>query len=101
MEIFAQAESWISLITLTFLEIVLGIDNVIFISILADKLPASQQSKGRRIGLGMAMITRILLLLSISWVMTLTKPLFNLGHLFSVLMQTGWRNWPSPAATLS
>jgi predicted tellurium resistance membrane protein TerC len=84
MEIFAQAESWISLITLTFLEIVLGIDNVIFISILADKLPASQQAKGRRIGLGMAMITRILLLLSISWVMTLTTPLFNLGHLLSV-----------------
>jgi predicted tellurium resistance membrane protein TerC len=84
MEIFAQAESWISLITLTLLEIVLGIDNVIFISILSDKLPASQQAKGRRIGLGMAMITRILLLLSITWVMTLTAPLFNLGHLFSV-----------------
>lgn len=84
MEIFAQAESWISLITLTLLEIVLGIDNVIFISILADKLPAKQQDKGRKTGLGMAMITRILLLLSISWVMTLTTPLFNLAHIFNI-----------------
>lgn len=89
MEIFANAESWISLVTLTLLEIVLGIDNVIFISILADKLPAKQQSKGRRIGLAMAMITRVLLLLSISWVMTLTAPLFNLGHLFNVT-DAGW-----------
>jgi len=84
MEIFSQAESWISLITLTILEIVLGIDNVIFISILSDKLPADQQSKGRRIGLGMAMITRILLLLSITWVMTLTTPIFNLAHLLNI-----------------
>ena len=84
MEIFAHAESWISLITLTLLEIVLGIDNVIFISILSDKLPANQQAKGRRIGLGMAMITRVLLLLSISWVMTLTTPLFNLAHLINI-----------------
>ncbi|MFS2189195.1 TerC family protein [Mucilaginibacter sp. Mucisp84] len=83
-EMFTQAESWISLITLTLLEIVLGIDNVIFISILSDKLPAAQQSKGRRIGLGMAMITRILLLLSISWVMTLTAPLFNLSSVLSI-----------------
>lgn len=84
MEIFANAESWISLITLTLLEIVLGIDNVIFISILSDKLPAKQQAKGRRIGLAMAMITRVLLLLSISWVMTLTTPIFSLGHLFNI-----------------
>ncbi|MGF7041160.1 TerC family protein [Mucilaginibacter lappiensis] len=84
MEIFANAESWISLITLTLLEIVLGIDNVIFISILSDKLPAKQQAKGRRIGLAMAMITRVLLLLSISWVMTLTAPIFSLGHLFNI-----------------
>lgn len=83
-EIFEHAESWISLITLTLLEIVLGIDNIVFISILSDKLPASQQSKGRRVGLGMAMITRVLLLLSISWVMTLTAPLFNLSSIFSI-----------------
>ncbi|RFZ82736.1 TerC family protein [Mucilaginibacter terrenus] len=79
MEIFTDPETWVSLVTLTVLEIVLGIDNVIFISILSDKLPREQQSKGRRVGMGMAMITRILLLLSISWVMTLTKPLFNLS----------------------
>lgn len=84
MEIFAHAESWISLITLTLLEIVLGIDNVIFISILSDKLPAHSQERGRKIGLGMAMITRILLLLSISWVMTLTAPLFNLAHIANI-----------------
>jgi predicted tellurium resistance membrane protein TerC len=84
LSIFAQAESWVSLLTLTILEIVLGIDNIVFISILSDKLPAKQQSKGRRVGLGMAMITRILLLLSISWVMTLTAPLFNLSHLFNI-----------------
>ncbi|MCW3120862.1 MAG: hypothetical protein JWQ38_354 [Flavipsychrobacter sp.] len=84
MGIFAQPESWISLITLTVLEIVLGIDNVIFISILSDKLPADQQEKGRKLGLAMAMITRILLLLSISWVMTLTQPIFNLAHVFNI-----------------
>jgi predicted tellurium resistance membrane protein TerC len=89
LSIFAQAETWISLLTLTVLEIVLGIDNIVFISILSDKLPAKQQSKGRRVGLGMAMITRILLLLSISWVMTLTAPLFNLSHLFNIT-DPGW-----------
>ncbi len=72
---------WISLLTLTTLEIVLGIDNVIFISILAGKLPASQQARARQVGLGLAMITRILLLLSISWIARLTAPLFSvLGH---------------------
>jgi predicted tellurium resistance membrane protein TerC len=84
MEIFANPETWISLITLTVLEIVLGIDNIIFISILADKLPKAQQARGRRVGLGMALITRILLLLSISWVMRLTAPLFNLSGVFNI-----------------
>ena len=79
MEIFTSAEAWISLITLTVLEIVLGIDNVIFISILSDKLPASQQARGRRLGLAGAMITRVLLLLSITWVMTLTEPIFSIA----------------------
>jgi predicted tellurium resistance membrane protein TerC len=83
MEIFADAESWVSLVTLTVLEIVLGIDNVIFISILSDKLPAHQQNKGRKLGLAGAMITRILLLLSITWVMTLTNPLFNIAGLIN------------------
>jgi predicted tellurium resistance membrane protein TerC len=72
--------AWVSLITLTFLEIVLGIDNVIFISILAGKLPVVQQPKARTIGLALALVTRILLLLSIKWLMGLTKPL---GTIFS------------------
>ncbi|MFD0749962.1 TerC family protein [Mucilaginibacter calamicampi] len=80
MEIFAQADSWISLLTLTVLEIVLGIDNIVFISILTDKLPKDQQKRGRTIGLAVAMVTRVLLLLSISWVMTLTSPLFNVAN---------------------
>ena len=84
MEIFTDPEAWISLITLTVLEIVLGIDNVIFISILSDKLPKNQQEKGRKLGLAMAMITRILLLLTITWVMKLTAPLFSLSGLLNV-----------------
>lgn len=84
MEIFTDPEAWISLVTLTFLEIVLGIDNVIFISILADKLPKEQQNKGRRLGLAMAMITRVLLLFGISWVMKLTAPLFNLSGIVGI-----------------
>lgn len=80
MEIFTQADSWISLFTLTVLEIVLGIDNIVFISILTDKLPKDQQKRGRTIGLAVAMVTRVLLLLSISWVMTLTSPLFNVAN---------------------
>ncbi|WP_316840909.1 TerC family protein [Pedobacter gandavensis] len=79
MEIFSSPEAWISLITLTILEIVLGIDNIVFISILAGKLPADQQKKARQVGLGLAMITRVLLLLSLTWVMKLTAPLFNVG----------------------
>jgi predicted tellurium resistance membrane protein TerC len=71
-----QPETWIALLTLTALEIVLGIDNIIFISILAGKLPEHQQKKGRSVGLALAMITRILLLLSISWIMRLTEPWF-------------------------
>ena len=79
MEWFTNPEIWISLITLTFLEIVLGIDNIIFISIMASKLPANKQKKARQLGLALAMITRVLLLLSLSWIMTLTSPLFNMG----------------------
>lgn len=67
------------MITLTVLEIVLGIDNIIFISIMASKLPAKKQKKARQVGLALAMFTRILLLLSLTWIMTLTKPLFNIG----------------------
>lgn len=80
MEFLSNPEIWISLITLTVLEIVLGIDNIIFISILAGKLPENQQRKARQLGLALAMITRVLLLLSLSWIMTLTSPLFNMGE---------------------
>ena len=74
-------ESWIALVTLTVLEIVLGIDNIVFISILASKLPNEQQSRARNLGLTLAMVTRILLLLSLTWIMRLTTPLFAvLGH---------------------
>lgn len=78
MDLITDAEIWVSLLTLTGLEIVLGIDNVIFISILAGKLPADRQKKARQVGLSLALITRILLLLSITWLMGLTKPLFHL-----------------------
>ena len=77
MEWISNPEIWISLITLTILEIVLGIDNIIFISIMASKLPEKNQKKARQVGLALAMITRVLLLLSLTWIMTLTNPLFN------------------------
>jgi predicted tellurium resistance membrane protein TerC len=77
MEWLTNPEAWIALITLTALEIVLGIDNIIFISILVGRLPEHQRYRGRVLGLGFAMMTRILLLLSITWVMRLTEPLFG------------------------
>jgi predicted tellurium resistance membrane protein TerC len=73
----ATADGWIALATLTVLEIVLGVDNIIFISILAGKLPPAQQQRARTVGLALAMGMRILLLLSITWVMGLTQPLFT------------------------
>jgi len=76
-----SVENLIALLTLTALEIVLGIDNIVFISILADRLPKEQQARGRRLGLALAMLTRILLLLSLSWIIRLTQPLFNLFSL--------------------
>jgi predicted tellurium resistance membrane protein TerC len=84
MDWLTSPEAWIALVTLTVLEIVLGIDNIVFISILAGKLPARDQQRARRLGLTLAMFTRILLLLSITWVMRLTEPLFTLvGRAFS------------------
>lgn len=76
MEWLTNPEIWIAFFTLTALEIVLGIDNIIFISILVSRLPLHQQAKGRIIGLSLAMGTRILLLLSITWIMRLTNDLF-------------------------
>ena len=84
MDWLTSPEAWIALVTLTVLEIVLGIDNVVFISILAGKLPPGEQQRARTLGLTVAMGTRILLLLSITWIMRLTQPLFALvGHAFS------------------
>jgi predicted tellurium resistance membrane protein TerC len=76
-EWLTSPEAWIALVTLTSLEIVLGIDNIIFISILVGRLPETQRNFARRMGLGLAMLTRLGLLFSISWVMSLTKPWFT------------------------
>lgn len=73
----AMPEAWIALATLTALEIVLGIDNIIFISILVGRLPEQQRDKARTIGLTLAMVSRLLLLFSLTWIMTLTEPLFS------------------------
>jgi predicted tellurium resistance membrane protein TerC len=84
MEWISTPEAWISLLTLTLLEVVLGIDNIVFISILAAKLPKEQQDKARKIGLALALISRVLLLLGIAWMAKLTTPLFHvLGKGFS------------------
>jgi predicted tellurium resistance membrane protein TerC len=77
-EWIASPEAWLALATLTALEIVLGIDNIIFISIVVGRLPEKQRDSARVIGLGLAMITRILLLLSLAWMMRLTSPLFTI-----------------------
>jgi predicted tellurium resistance membrane protein TerC len=77
MDWLTQPESWIALITLTALEIVLGIDNIIFISVVTGRLPPSQQGQARTVGLGLALGMRIVLLLTLSWVIGLTAPLFG------------------------
>jgi predicted tellurium resistance membrane protein TerC len=79
LEIFSSAETWISLFTLTALEIVLGIDNIIFITILAGKLPQGERKRATRLGLGGALLSRLALLAAISWVSKLTTPLFAIG----------------------
>ena len=78
MEIFLHSEAWISLLTLTFLEIVLGIDNIIFISIVSDRLPKESQAKARTIGLILAIIMRVALLFAISWIVHLTEPILTI-----------------------
>ena len=77
MDWITDPQAWIGFATLTVLEIVLGIDNIVFISILADRLPQRQQARARLVGLGLAMLTRILLLFSLTWVIGLTAPLFS------------------------
>lgn len=84
MEWLSDPQIWVGFLTLTILEIVLGIDNIVFISILAGKLPPEQREKARQLGLALALITRILLLLSIKWIMGLTAVLFTvMDHGFS------------------
>jgi predicted tellurium resistance membrane protein TerC len=84
MEWIAHPEAWVALATLAVLEIVLGIDNIIFISILADKLPRERQARARQLGLLLAMVTRLALLGTINMIMRLTAPLFSLmGHAYS------------------
>ncbi len=78
MNWLTDPQAWIALLTLTSLEIVLGIDNIIFISILAGKLPGEQQKRARILGLLAAMVSRLLLLFSLTWIMKLTQPLFNI-----------------------
>jgi predicted tellurium resistance membrane protein TerC len=87
MELLTNPETWIALATLTVLEIVLGIDNVIFISIIVGRLPESQRDRARVIGLGLAMGMRILLLLTISWIIGLTAPAFTIAG-----VEFSWRD---------
>ena len=79
MDWITSPEGWIALLTLTVLEIVLGIDNIVFISILAGKLPLEQRERARKLGLSLAMLLRVGLLLSIAWMMQLTTPLFSIA----------------------
>ncbi|MBA3580325.1 MAG: TerC family protein [Gemmatimonadaceae bacterium] len=84
MALLTDPQAWLAFATLLALEVVLGIDNVVFIAILAGKLPPDQQAKARRLGLGLAAITRVMLLFTLAWMVKLTDPLFTvLGHAFS------------------
>ena len=78
---FGDPSVWLSLLTLTFLEIILGVDNIIFISIVANKLPEAQQQKARYLGLLLAMGFRVLLLLTITWIIRLTVPVITIGFI--------------------
>ncbi|WP_222565267.1 TerC family protein [Novilysobacter antarcticus] len=84
MELLANPEVWVALATLTALELVLGIDNIIFISILAGRLPVQQRDRARKLGILLAAVTRLALLFAIAWIIGLTAPLFTVfGHAFS------------------
>lgn len=83
MEIFLKPETWLALMTLTFFEVVLGIDNIIFISIVSNRLPVEIRARTRNMGLLLAMGVRILLLLTITWVMKFKEPLFSVPHWIS------------------
>jgi predicted tellurium resistance membrane protein TerC len=90
LELLTDPEAWIALATLTLLEIVLGIDNLVFIAILTDRLPRAERPVAYRLGLGGAMVTRIGLLLGLSWVMALTAPLFTLDLTFFLERSPEW-----------
>lgn len=92
MEWLTDPNIWISLLTLTVLEIVLGIDNIVFISILSGKLPENQQKKARQLGLLLALIMRVGLLFSIKWIMSLTEPFLMIGDWMSV-QDPKWHNY--------
>ena len=87
LELLTDPQAWISLATLSVLEIVLGIDNIIFLSIVSARLPVHQQARARRIGLGIALLARVLLLFSLTWMIGLTEPIFAVGD-FAV----SWRD---------
>lgn len=87
IEILSSPENWASLLTLTILEIVLGVDNLIFLSILASRLPPEKQKRGRRLGLAAALVTRLALLASVAWIVTLNQPIFTVGE-----MGISWRD---------
>ena len=93
MDIFLHPENWIALLTLTFLEIVLGIDNIIFISIVTNKLPVQSRRTTRNIGLFLAMLFRSLLLLTISFFIRLTNPLFTVFSLGNIHPRSGFDCW--------
>lgn len=82
LDLFLKADTWLALLTLCFLEIVLGIDNIIFISIVSNKLPEEHRARARNIGLALAMLVRICFLLGITWIITFTEPLFTIPKNF-------------------
>jgi predicted tellurium resistance membrane protein TerC len=88
----SQPEAWIAFLTLVSLELVLGVDNVIFISILAGKLPVHEQQRARNTGIALAVITRILLLLSLSWIISLTEPLFTVPWFSGEILKISGRD---------
>lgn len=84
MELLTSTEAWAAFLTLCLMEIILGVDNIVFISIQTDRLPEHQQRRARNLGLLFALFTRVILLLSITWIMTLTAPLFNIADWFGI-----------------
>ena len=89
--IFAEGHTWVALLTLVFLEIILGVDNIIFISIVSSKLPKEQQAKARNIGLMLALVFRILLLMGITYIIKLTEPVFTID-LLGIYHGFSWRD---------